>query len=183
MVEVSDNHLLENFHKDRNVILKASQEKSFDALTRFLINLSIRQYRVLFNPLGLIDDTFKKIIDYRYENIEVLKGIYENLSVAYRYKNSDNQLEIIWDGRTHETVYTENWSVAFKDWIDDLTQNPYFTKGIIQMTVFADENKNDIFIANSLKGMINQYFEIKILKRNGIKRVYKARSKRLKKAS
>jgi len=179
MDQISTHFFLENFSKDRNVILKRSQENSIDTLLKFLVNLAIKKYKILFNPLGLIDDTFDKIIRYQYDGLDQLVDIYENLSVAYRYQNSDNQLEIIWDGRTHDTVYTEKWMEKFKVWTDNLTQNPAFTKGIILLTVFQEVSstdplagKNDFFIKNSLKAIINQYFEIKILKRNGFKRVY-----------
>lgn len=167
----SDYLHLEYFEKDRNVILKTSQQSLFNFLAGYLVKVAIDQYKVLFNPLGLVDDTFQKILDYQFENTEVLREVYENLSVMYRYKHGDNQLEIIWDGTTHEEKYAADWTDTFEHWIKELTNNQFFTKAVLQLTVFNDKKSNTFFIQNSVKGMINDYFEVKILKRNGVKKV------------
>ncbi|MEO9964947.1 MAG: hypothetical protein ABJF11_04115 [Reichenbachiella sp.] len=173
---------LKSFEKDKNSLLKAAQDQIFDILARKLVEVTIQKYSLYFNPLGLVDDTFQQILDYQNENDRELGGIYENLCVAYRYKYGDNQLEIIWDGKSHEQKYKEDWQEAFSVWINDLTENPSIIKGILQLTVFNDAKKNLTFVRNSIKGLINDYFEIKILKRNGIKQVF-LKEKRLLKAS
>lgn len=173
---------LQNFEKDKNVLLKTAQDQIFTHLAHRLVEITIHKYSIYFNPLGLVDDTFQQILDYQYENLEELEGIYENLCVAYRYKYGDNQLEIIWDGKSHEDKYKEEWGKTFDQWVDDLTENPGIIKGILQLTVFNEAKKNLNFVRNAIKGLINDYFEIKILKKNGIKRVF-VKEKRLKKAS
>ena len=173
---------LQSFEKDKNVLLKAAQDQIFSDLARRLVEVTISKYSVYFNPLGLVDDTFQQILDYQFNNIGELEGIYENLCVAYRYKYGDNQLEIIWDGKSHEEKYKEDWGQTFERWVNDLTENPSVIKGILQLTVFNENKKNLTFVRNAVKGLINDYFEIKILKRNGVKRVI-LKEKTLKKAS
>jgi len=173
---------LQSFEKDKNVLLKTAQDQIFTDLAYRLVEITIQKYSVHFNPLGLVDDTFQQILDYQFEHIEELEGIYENLCVAYRYKYGDNQLEIIWDGKSHEEKYKEEWSETFDRWANDLTENPSVIKGILHLTVFNEAKKNLTFVRNAVKGLINDYFEIKILKRNGVKRVI-LKEKNLKKAS
>lgn len=180
--QIDQSEFLQNFEKDKNTILKSAQNIAADVLTRRFTEIAIEQYGVHFNPLGLIDDTVQQIMNYGFENSDELKGLYENLSVAYRYKYGDNQLEIIWDGRSHEQKYIEDWSATFEEWVHDLTKNPSMIKGILQLTVFNEEHRNLSFVRNALKGFINDYFEIKILMRNGIKRVV-LKERKLKKAS
>ncbi|MEP2025723.1 MAG: hypothetical protein ABJH98_03985 [Reichenbachiella sp.] len=173
---------LQSFEKDKNILLKTAQDQIFTDLAQRLVEIAIHKYSIYFNPLGLVDDTFQRILDYRFDNTNELVGIYENLCVAYRYKYGDNQLEIIWDGKSHEEKYKEEWSNTFDRWVNDLTENPSVIKGILQLTVFNDKNRELTFVRNAVKGLINDYFEIKILKRNGVKRVV-LKEKKLRKAS
>lgn len=163
-------------------MLKTAQEMCFENISNSFVSIVIENYKTLFNPLGLVDDTFKKILDYQFDNTFELKGIYENLCVAYRYKYGDNQLEIIWDGVTHEEKYSKEWTEICQAWISELSANPTFVKGVLQLTVFNDRDKNVVFIKNSLKAIINEFFEIKIITRKGLKKVV-VRKKGLKKAS
>lgn len=166
-----DNSSLENFHKDRNVILKNSQQKLFNMLTGYLTKVAIDKYKVHFNPLGLVDETYQRILDYQYEHNEDLKGIYENLCVVYRYKHGDNQLEIIWDGISHEQKYSDEWMETFEVWVKELTNHSGFVRAVLQLTALRVENTNPFFIQNYLKGIINEFFELKVLKRNGVKKI------------
>ena len=161
----------ENFHKDRNVILKKVQNSLLNLLTGYLAKVAIEKYKVLFNPLGLIDETYQKILDYEFEYNENLTGIYENLSVIYRYKHGDNQLEIIWDGKSHEQKYQDEWVASYEQWVKRLTDDPSFVRGVLQLTALHSDHMNTYFIQNYLKGRLNDFFEIKVLKRNGIKKV------------
>lgn len=180
--DIEQSRFLQNFEKDKNTLLKMAQDAIFTHLTRRFVEITIEKYTQYFNPLGLVDDTYQQILDYQFENTEDMSGIYENLCVAYRYKYGNNQLEIIWDGRSQEQFYQDEWTSVFEKWINDLTENTSLIKGILQLTVFNDEKKNTFFIRNVIKGFVNDYFEIKILKRNGIKRVV-LKEKKLKKAS
>lgn len=179
---ITEELLHQSFDKDKNIILKAAQEVNFETLSKKMESIIIDSYTALFNPLGLVDDTYQQILDYKHNNTAELKGIYDNLGVAYRYKYGDNQLEIIWDGTTHEEKYTEEWSKTFKSWIEELSNNPNFVKGVLQLSVFNDGDKNLMFVKNGLKAIINDFFEIKIVTRKGLKKVIVSK-KKLKKAS
>lgn len=137
-----------------------------------MFSKTVENYGQYFNPLGLVDDTVREIMDFQLINTESLQGIYENLSAIYRYKYGEAQLEILWDGSTHFDKYSEDWKKAFEQWVGDLTQNKTFIKGVLHLTVFEDDCKNTFFIRNIMKGIINEYFDLKVLKINGAKRVY-----------
>lgn len=179
---ITEELLHQSFEKDKNIILKAAQEVNFEKLSKLMASIVIDSYTTLFNPLGLVDDTYQRILDYQFDNTSELKGIYDNLGVAYRYKYGDNQLEIIWDGMSHEEKYAEEWSKTFKNWVNELSVNPNFVKGILQLSVFNDGDKNVIFVKNGLKAIINDFFEIKIVTRKGLKKVV-VNKKVVKKAS
>lgn len=129
-------------------------------------------YELHFNPLGLVDSTVLQIRAHKFNNTEALGGIYENLAAIYRFKYGNAQLEILWDGRSHFDKYSEDWNAMCSQWMYGLCQNKTFIKGILHLTVFNDEFKNTFFITNGLKGIVNDYFNLKVLKINGNKRVY-----------
>lgn len=181
--KVDSSEFLQNFSKDRNTILKKAQEELFNFLAGYMIKKSIDKYTLLFNPLKLVDSTYQKILDYDFEDKSKLSGIYENLSVIYRYKHGDNQLEIIWDGRSHEEKYKEDWINTFDLWIEELTNSATFIKGILHLTALSEDNSNPVFIQNYVKAVINDHFKIKVLKRNGVKKVVIKEKRKLKKAS
>ena len=170
-IEALDQTFLENFDKDRNVILKKSQQSLFNILSGYLTKVAIDKYKIHFNPLGLVDETYQRILDYQYEFNENLKGIYENLSVVYRYRHGDNQLEIIWDGTSHEQKYKDEWVETYESWINELSDNATFVRSILQITALYQEDANIFFLQNYVKALLNEFFEVKVLKRNGVKRV------------
>lgn len=160
------------FKKDKNHILKEAQVQGTFSLCKLLFEKTIGSYDTLFNPLGLEDSTSKNIKEFELKDNSNLEGIYENIAAIYRYRYGDSQLEIIWDGKTHQEKFLEDWSSTFKEWVTDLCQNRTFIKGILHLTVFSEQKKNTFFIENSLKAIINEYFDLKVLTRNGIKKVY-----------
>jgi hypothetical protein len=94
------------------------------------------------------------------------------LAAIYRYQFGDTQLEIIWDGKTHHEKFLDDWSRTYSEWVSELCQNRTFIKGILHLTVFGSEDKNTFFIENSIKAIINEYFDLKVLSRNGMKKLY-----------
>lgn len=145
-----------------------------------MVKKAIAQYNRLYNPLGIIDDTVKEINEFVLKETDTLNGIYENLSAIYRYKFGTAQLEIIWDGKSHFEKYSEEWRAKFDEWTDLLCSNKSFVKGIIQLSVFAYKMNNTFFLENHLKAIVNEYFELKVLKVNGQKKVHLKLSETLK---
>lgn len=141
-------------------------------MCKLLFEKTLDAYDTLFNPLGLEDSTTQQIKGFVLKDISNLEGIYENVAAIYRYQYGDSQLEIIWDGKTHHEKFHEDWSASYEEWIIDLCQNKSFIKGILHLTVFSEQKKNNFFVENSLKAIINEYFDLKVLTRNGIKKVY-----------
>jgi len=137
-----------------------------------LFERTTSSYDTLFNPLGLEDSTTKKIKAFELKDNSNLEGIYENIAAIYRYQYGDSQLEIIWDGKTHHEKFFEDWSNSYEEWIAELCQSKTFVKGILHLTVFSEQKKNNFFVENYLKAIINEYFDLKVLTRNGIKKVY-----------
>lgn len=160
------------FKKDKNYILKEAQMESTSMLCLALFEKTIVSYGTLFNPLGIIDDTTKQILNYRLKESAVLEGIYENLAAIYRFQYGTSQLEIIWDGKSHFEKFTDDWTKVYGKWIAELCQSKTFVKGILHLTVFNTEGKNTVFIENSLKAIINEYFDLKVLTRRGVKKLY-----------
>jgi hypothetical protein len=160
------------FKKDKNHILKESQVQGTFSLCKLLFEKTIGSYDTLFNPLGLEDSTTKNIKGFELKDNSNLEGIYENIAAIYRYRYGDSQLEIIWDGKTHHEKFLEDWSSIYEEWVTDLCQNRTLIKGILHLTVFSEQKKNNFFVENSLKAIINEYFDLKVLTRNGIKKVY-----------
>ncbi|MFY0652755.1 MAG: hypothetical protein JXQ96_12005 [Cyclobacteriaceae bacterium] len=119
-----------------------------------------------------MDSTSQKIMDFELEDTSALEGIYENLAAVYRFQFGDAQLEIIWDGLSHQEKFHQDWSKTFSTWVDDLCQNKTFIKGVLQLTVFNSDQKHSFFVENYLKAIVNEYFDLKVLMRHGIKRVY-----------
>ena len=134
--------------------------------------MTIFTYNREFNPLGLLDDASVSINEYKLTQTSCLLGIYENLAAIYIFQFGKTQLEIMLDGRSQEDKFKEEWIATFNDWIDQLSSNKSFIKGILKLTVFNDDSRNAFFIENHLKGIINEQFELKVLMRNGMKRVY-----------
>ncbi len=145
-----------------------------------MVNKAIQQYNVLYNPLGILDDTAKEINDFKIGDVSRLEDIYENLAAIYRYKFGNAQLEIIWDGKSQLEKFNEEWEFKFNEWSDKLCDNKSFIKGILQLTVFGHKFNNTFFLENHLKAIVNEYFEIKVLKVNGHKKVLLKVTERLK---
>ena len=49
------------FKNDKNYILKSVQNDTKKELLKYLIEISIHKYEVKSNPLGLVDDSIKKL--------------------------------------------------------------------------------------------------------------------------
>ena len=52
------------FKNDKNYILKSVQNDTKKELLIYLIEISIHKYEVKSNPLGLVDDSIKKLNNY-----------------------------------------------------------------------------------------------------------------------
>lgn len=156
------------FPYDKNYILKQVQQDLESDLLTHLIQFSKIAYHQFCNPLGLNDDTSIRISSYEKNQLIYLHQFYVTLSGVYRYKFGDNQLEFLWDGKSHYEKYAEDWREGFVHWTKDFCQKPQFLKAVLAATVFCKNRRQGEMAENRLKIFINSQFEVKMYKKRGL---------------
>ncbi len=126
-----------------------------------------RSYTKLYNPLLLMDTTYAQILDTFEFPRDRARLIYRQLSGIYRYKHGDNQLEMLFDGRTHLEKFQEEWSAAFVGYVNELGIYEQYVKTMLRMTLLFDTESRAEWAENHCKAFINQYFDLKVVKRQG----------------
>lgn len=155
------------FPLDKNYILRQAQTALEEELIdRMVIELK-RSYTFLFNPLRIMDKTYTEILGAEEFPRQRIRVIYRQLSGIYRYKHGDNQLELLFDGRTHFEKFQEEWTIALIGYVQDLGIREQFVKAMLRMTVLYDTETRAEWAENHCKAFINQYFELKVVKRQG----------------
>lgn len=155
------------FPLDKNYILRQAQTAMEDKMLELLVFELKRSYTTLFNPLMLMDKTFNQILDTYDFPKERLKIIYYQLCGIYRYKYGSNQLELLFDGRTHFEKFQEDWTDQLTEWVRELGQHEQYVKTMLRMTVLFDTDSRAEWSENQCKAFINQFFDLKIVKRKG----------------
>ncbi len=155
------------FPLDKNYILRQAQSVlEEDLIDRMIFELK-RSYTSLYNPLQLMDTTYEQILDTFEFPRERARLIYRQLSGIYRYKHGDNQLEMLFDGRTHLEKFQEDWSAAFITYVSELGIYEQYVKTMLRMTLLFDTESRAEWAENHCKAFINQHFELKVVKRHG----------------
>lgn len=155
------------FPLDKNYILRQAQSVLEENLLDTMVFELKKSYTQLYNPLMLMDETFATILDtYDYPK-DRLRMIYRQLCGIYRFKNKDNQLELLFDGRTHFEKFQEDWSAQLIAWIHELGYHEQYVKTMLRMTLLYDTESRAEWAENHCKFFINQHFELKIIKRKG----------------
>ena len=155
------------FPLDKNYILRQAQSVLEEELIDRMIFELKRSYTILYNPLRLMDETFAQILDNYEFPRERVRMIYRQLSGIYRYKHGDNQLELLFDGRTHFEKFQEDWSAAFVSYVQDLGIYEQYVKTMLRMTLLYDTETRAEWAENHCKAFINQHFACKVVKRQG----------------
>lgn len=155
------------FPLDKNYILRQAQSVLEDQLLDTMVYELRVSYIQLYNPLMLFDTTFEKILDSYFFPKDRIQLIYRQLCGIYRYKNGDNQLELLFDGRTHSDKFKEDWAAQFTAWLKELGQHEQYVKTMLRMTLLFDTESRAEWSENQCKSFINQYFELRIVKRKG----------------
>ena len=73
------------FKNDKNYILKSVQNDTKKELLKYLIEISIHKYQVKSNPLGLVDDSIKKLNNYNNRVISRLNFFYKKILMNSKY--------------------------------------------------------------------------------------------------
>ena len=155
------------FPLDKNYILRQAQSVLEEEMIDRMVFELKRSYTFLFNPLRLMDQTYSQILDTYDFPRERVRMIYRQLCGIYRYKHGDNQLELLFDGRTHFEKFQEDWSDALVGYVQELGIHEQFVKTMLRMTLLFDTESRAEWAENHCKAFINQYFELKVVKRQG----------------
>lgn len=155
------------FPLDKNYILRQAQSVLEEEMIDRMIFELKRSYTFLYNPLCLMDQTYEQILDCYDFPRERARLIYRQLCGIYRYKHGDNQLELLFDGRTHFEKFQEDWSNGFVGYVQELGIHEQYVKTMLRMTVLFDTETRAEWAENHCKAFINQYFELKVVKRQG----------------
>ena len=155
------------FPLDKNYILRQAQSLTEEQMLETMVFELKKSYTQLYNPLMLMDETFAKILDtYEYPK-DRLSMIYRQMCGIYRYQNKNNQLELLFDGRTHLEKFQEDWSKQLLVWLRELGQHEQYVKTMLRMTILYDTESRAEWAENHCKFFVNQHFELKIIKRKG----------------
>src|SRR5690606_38661439 len=85
------------FPLDKNYLFRQAQSNMEERLLEVMVEELKSAYTLWYNPLGLVDDTYRQILvnkDYPKKRISI---IYEQLCGIYRYQHPNNQLELLFD--------------------------------------------------------------------------------------
>ncbi len=156
------------FKYDKNYLLKEAQRQTREHLLKLMIDRAKKHYLTFHNPLGLVDSAVLKIKKSRKYNLQNFDFFYNFLCGIYRYKNPNNQLEIIFDGRSHDEVFRDEWVKAFNEWIDEFVRHENFIKAVLEATVFFSGSHREVLAHNRMNNFLTNYFEIKLYKYKGL---------------
>jgi hypothetical protein len=155
------------FPLDKNYLLRQAQSVLEENLMDLMVDELKKSYTQLFNPLMLMDETFVKIMDGYDFPKDRLRVIYRQLCGIYRFQNGSNQLELLFDGRTHLEKFEEDWSDQLFKWCKELGQHESYVKTMLRMTILYDTETRAEWSENQCKYFINNHFNLKIIKRKG----------------
>ena len=155
------------FPLDKNYILRQAQFALEEELLNQMVYELKKSYTNLYNPLQLIDETYERILDAFDFPSDRIRLIYRQLCGIYRFRNRDNQLELLFDGRSHFDKFKEEWESTFLSWVKILGQHEQYVKTMLRMTLLFDTDSRAEWAENHCKAFINQYFELKVVKRKG----------------
>ena len=155
-------------------MLKEVQIEKRTVFLQTLINHVKSAYLNQCNPLGIIDDTVLSIQAYKNYNVKHLEEFYDHISGIFRYQIGTNQLELLFDGKTHYEKYLEDWENCFVDWMKDFCTQDRFLKAVLAVTVFYKDEHSAILAENRLKYFISNYFSLKLYRYKGIMKMHVA---------
>ena len=159
------------FPLDKNYLFRQAQADLEEELLELMVDELKNAYSLWYNPLGIMDDTSVRIASEKEFPQNRIKIIYTQLCGIYRYQYTDNQLELLFDGRSHLEKYREDWIQQFKAWTTELGAYPRYVKPMLRMTLLFDTNSRAEFAENRCKSFINEHFGIKIIKRKGVLKI------------
>lgn len=155
------------FPLDKNYILRQAQTAAEENGITLMVEELIESYTQLFNPLRLVDDTYLQILTQTNYPLDGIAVIYRQLCGIYRFRYGTNQLEILFDGRTHFEKYQEDWLLQLRMWVKELGNHESYVKTMLRMTLLYDGENRALFAENRCKSFVNEHFQLNIVKRKG----------------
>lgn len=159
------------FLLDKNYLLKEAQANLKLELQAELIELVKEGYYALFNPLRLPDERTDQVEAFRPVHLSFFDELYDVLAGIYRYNLGDNQLEFLFDGRSHYEMYMEDWPKAFGEYVNELCTKKNFVLAGLELSVFHDPSKRIELAQNRMKVSIFDHFGLRIYKYKGIQKL------------
>lgn len=156
------------FDQDKNSILRAAQGFVEPQLLNSWVKIAFDTYMQLENPMGLMDDFIVKLKSIESYNTAFLQEIYEILAAIYRLKKGNNQLEFIWDGRSHYEVYAENWSEWFEEHVKHFCLQPEVYRAIIKACILQ-EDVNHKFLFYGIRRLVLGHYNLKMSRNKHLK--------------
>ena len=157
------------FPADKNYLLKEAQNSLTMELQVKMFEIIRDIYMQQFNPLGLQDDFIRSLNDIPLSRNDFFTRPYQLLCAIYRYQYGDNQLEFMWDGKSHIEKYQEEWDNAYSRWLKEMCYvNPSFTRAITKHVYAANADLNAIFIEKYLREQILKHFGFKLYRKRGL---------------
>lgn len=154
------------FPLDKNYILKEAQDSLKQQLMKLLFEHARRTYLHQCNPLGLEDDNIIRIKNYQEQYPAIFSDFYDGIAGIYRYKFGSNQLELLFDGKTHLERYMEDWQKQYIIWLNEFCQDYRFLKAVLKMTVFRDKQKFE-YAEKRLQIYLVTRFSVKLGRKKG----------------
>ena len=163
------------FLLDKNYILKQVQNDLKPMLQAKLVEGIKTGYFQLFNPLRLVDELSEQVDSYTTKEYSFFDELYANLAGIYRFQVEGNQLELLFDGRSHYEKYSHDWQEGFDQYMTELCQKKNFILAGLELTVLRSADKRIELAQNRMNVCIYEHFGLKIYKYKGIQK-YESKS-------
>jgi hypothetical protein len=151
------------FPRDKNYILEEAQLSLEQNLLHYLVDFVKVEYLLRYNPLGIDDDTARKIESHNATDFTHLREFYVTLAGVYRFTfYGDNQLSFIFDGRDDLAKYREEWECAFRKWVKDFCRHDNFIRSVLELTVFYPDDYTPQMAGMRMSVFITRFFELKL---------------------
>lgn len=157
------------FPCDKNYILENVQLSQEHILLSYLVDFAKVEFLLRNNSLGLIDKVAQQVMDHNQAHFVHLHDFYINCAGVYRYLNyQHNQLEFIFDGRSDQEKYVEEWTNTFQEWVKNLCKHESFVRAILELTVFYPDDYTPQMAGLRLSAFLTKQFDLKIDPGKGI---------------
>lgn len=143
-----------------------------EPLLQYLVDFVKVEYLLKCNPLGLDDDTTRKVRQHEISDMQQLREFYVTLSGVYRFLYyGDNQLTFIFDGRDDQEKYREEWEKTFRRWAKEFCRHDNFIRAVLELTVFYPEDYTPQMAGLRMSAFITKVFDVKLDPQKGLVKI------------